>query len=158
MCFNDLLIPSSQFTSRLGLHSASRTMLVDDPLHCTNFSDSADFCNFESAILFKLVIVKCVQTVSLRNLFGNFDQISKRFDDFEAFSKGLASEFPGTVFPPIQRSILPSFFDKNVSEKKEELEIFLNFIASTPRICTSYLTLEFLGMTNYLFPNIYFYM
>lgn len=72
--------------------------------------------------------------------------IPKRFEDFENLRKCLILQYPGTVLPTLSSSILSSFLESNSSERNAELEDFLKFIAMTPKLATSSVTLEFLGV------------
>lgn len=72
--------------------------------------------------------------------------IPKRFEDFENLRKGLIHQYPGTVLPVLSSSILSSLLESNSSERTAELDNFLKFISVTPKLATSHITLEFLGV------------
>jgi len=79
----------------------------------------------------------------------HFFKIPKHFDDFENLRKGLTIQYPGTVLPTLSSSILSSFLEPNTTERTVELEEFLRFIALTPKLATSHVTLEFLGLNEF---------
>lgn len=72
--------------------------------------------------------------------------IPKHFEDFENLRKGLIIQYPGTVLPTLSSSILSNFLEPNTTERTAELQDFLKFIALTPKLATSHVTLEFLGV------------
>ncbi|ESO83197.1 hypothetical protein LOTGIDRAFT_236788 [Lottia gigantea] len=71
--------------------------------------------------------------------------ISKKYGELEDFYKRLNDKFSGTAFPPLpKKAFLMS--ETVIRERRASLEHFLKFIAVVPKIVTSPLFLEFLGV------------
>ena len=73
-----------------------------------------------------------------------FFKVKKRFSDFEDLWNRLFEKHHSLVLPPLPKKAL-LVNDKLAMERRSGLEKFLSFLASSPKVCTSSLLLEFLG-------------
>ncbi|XP_078331587.1 uncharacterized protein LOC144625251 [Crassostrea virginica] len=71
--------------------------------------------------------------------------VKKRFSDFEDLWNRLFEKHHSLVLPPVPKKAL-LVNDKLAMERRPGLEKFLSFLASSPKVCTSSLLLEFLGV------------
>nr|XP_022330785.1 HCLS1-binding protein 3-like [Crassostrea virginica] len=71
--------------------------------------------------------------------------VKKRFSDFEDLWNRLFEKHHSLVLPPLPKKAL-LVNDKLAMERRSGLEKFLSFLASSPKVCTSSLLLEFLGV------------
>ncbi|XP_069106079.1 HCLS1-binding protein 3-like [Argopecten irradians] len=71
--------------------------------------------------------------------------VSKKFAEFEDLHSKLGVKFSGTVLPPLsKRAIIVN--DSVAKERRGNLDSFLKFVACTPKLSTSSILLEFLGV------------
>ena len=75
--------------------------------------------------------------------FGLLLQITKRISDFEDYKWDIQGKFPGLVLPPLPKRDLIG--DSAVQGKIILLEKFLHTIATTGKLATHHVTLQFLG-------------
>ncbi|XP_041361039.1 HCLS1-binding protein 3-like [Gigantopelta aegis] len=71
--------------------------------------------------------------------------ISKKFADFEELHTRLNEKYSGTAFPPLPRSVL-RVNDVIARERRTELDHFLKMVAVIPKISSSSIIIEFLGV------------
>ncbi|XP_062595790.1 HCLS1-binding protein 3-like isoform X2 [Saccostrea cucullata] len=71
--------------------------------------------------------------------------VKKKFAEFEDLWSKLYEKYPATVLPPLPKKAL-LVNDKVATDRRAGLERFLSFLAVTPKVCTSSLLLEFLGV------------
>lgn len=71
--------------------------------------------------------------------------VKKKFSDFEELWSKLFEKYHSLVLPPLPKKAL-LVNDKVATERRSGLEKFLSFLASSPKVCTSSLLLEFLGV------------
>ncbi|XP_048731246.2 HCLS1-binding protein 3-like isoform X2 [Ostrea edulis] len=71
--------------------------------------------------------------------------VKKKFSVFEDLWLKIYEKYPATVLPPLPKKTL-LVNDKVATDRRAGLERFLSFLACTPKICTSSLLLEFLGV------------
>ncbi|XP_060064467.1 HCLS1-binding protein 3-like [Ylistrum balloti] len=73
--------------------------------------------------------------------------VSKKFAEFEDLHSKLSAKFSGTVLPPLSKKTL--LVNAAVTkERRGNLDSFLKFVACTPKLCTSSVLLEFLGVNG----------
>ncbi|KAK3579897.1 hypothetical protein CHS0354_025758 [Potamilus streckersoni] len=71
--------------------------------------------------------------------------MQKKFSEFEDLHGKITAKYSGTVFPPMPRKAL-IVNDATAKERRAGLENFLKFLSRTPKLSTSSLLLEFLGV------------
>ncbi|XP_061181606.1 HCLS1-binding protein 3-like [Saccostrea echinata] len=71
--------------------------------------------------------------------------VKKKFAEFEDLWSKIYEKYPATVLPTLPKKAL-LVNDKVATDRRAGLERFLNFLAVTPKVCTSSLLLEFLGV------------
>ncbi|KAL3892419.1 hypothetical protein ACJMK2_004627 [Sinanodonta woodiana] len=71
--------------------------------------------------------------------------IQKKFSEFEDLHSKMTAKFSGTMFPPLPKKAL-IVNEATAKERRGGLENFLKFLSRTPKLSTSSLLLEFLGV------------
>lgn len=71
--------------------------------------------------------------------------VKKKYSDFEDLWSKLFEKYHSLVLPPLPKKAL-LVNDKVATERRSGLEKFLTFLASSPKVCSSSLLLEFLGV------------
>lgn len=73
--------------------------------------------------------------------------VKKKYSDFEELWSKLFEKYHSLVLPPLPKKAL-LVNDKVATERRSGLEKFLSFLASSAKVCTSSLLLEFLGVNS----------
>ncbi|XP_052806940.1 HCLS1-binding protein 3-like isoform X2 [Mya arenaria] len=103
-----------------------------------------------STYLYQVMVVSslpCFKSAKHKDADNVQFTVMKKLQDFEDLHGKLNTKFSGTVLPVLPKKVLMAN-EAVAKERRNNLDHFVKFIASMPKICTDPLVLTFLGVSS----------